>query len=128
MKEEILNPNEYSAVVGERLELHFNITSIPLISAAQRKLILIRLSSIPQVKIEKVETHNRELIIQVYVAENPFPLVLLIGGVITVLSGFFIWGSLGKVYKIMEQPAGSILMPIILGALVLGFIKFMGVR
>ena len=107
-KELLQNPREYEASTGEKLEMHFRLVSLPLLSRIQRNLIETRLNQDPHLKVEKIESSNGELIVTVVIKDNPFPLVLAIGGIITILSGFFIWGSLDKVYKIIETPEGTI--------------------
>ncbi len=108
-KIEIQRPNDYQAETGDLLEMHFNIISFPGLKQIQVSRITNSLNSDPHLKVEKSLLIGSDLIFTVRIVNNPFPLVLAIGGVITVLSGFFIWSSLDKVYKILEEPGSQLL-------------------
>ena len=105
----IQNPKEYEAVTGEKLEMHFNLLSLPFIAKWQQDKILERLNDNPNFQVMDVRSENSKLIVTIVIVKNPFPLVLAIGGVVTLCAGFFVWASLDKVYKIVEAPGGKIL-------------------
>lgn len=108
-KERIENPAGYEAVIGEKLEMHFRITSLPLLNKIQQGIIKNRLNVNPAYKVVETSSTENEFIVTIVIVKNPFPLVLAIGGVITACAGFFIWASLDKVYKIIETPTGRII-------------------
>lgn len=108
-KQLIQNPKDYEASIGETLEMHFKILSLPLLDKWQKDSIIKKLNADEHMKVKSVLDNPGELVVTVEIIKNPFPLVLAITGVITVLAGFFIWGSLDKVYKIIETPQGKLL-------------------
>ena len=108
-KVEIQRPRDYQAETGDLLEMHFNIISFPGLKQIQVARINDKLNSDRHLKVERSLLVGSDLMFHVRIVENPFPLVLAIGGVITVLSGFFIWSSLDKVYKIIEEPGSKLL-------------------
>lgn len=115
----IENPNNYEAKKGEKYELHFTLLSLPLISEIQKNAIIAKINSNGIYKITDVQAQPNELIVTVVIVENPFPLALAIGAITTVLAGFFIWGSLDRVYKIVDSPQGQTLsIGIVLSAVV----------
>ena len=97
-------PRDYEAVTGEILEIHFNLMSVPLLSAWQMNMIKRKLTEDKHLEIIDVRSMPGELIVTVKVIKNPFPLILLIGGVTAALSAWFIWNSIGKVYKLIQEP------------------------
>ena len=121
-KELLQNPEKYEAVVGEKLEMHFRITSLPLLSKVQQEIIKAKLSANPMYKITETRAEPGKFIVEIVIVKNPFPLVLAIGGVITACAGFFVWASLDKVYKIIETPAGKIASVGIIASVVIGLI------
>lgn len=116
------NPTDYEAVKGEKFEMHYNILSLPLLSAAIQKSIVNRLNANPIYKVVDTLIDGGKFIVTVVIVENPFPLALAISAVITATAGFFIWASLDKVYKIVESPTGSILSVGTLAGAVAGII------
>jgi len=100
----IENPGAYEATRGETLELHFTILTMPVISEVQKKAIQAGIEKDRHLLIKKIDTAPGYLIITVEVIDNPFPLILIIGSITAILSGWFIWSSVAKVYKIVESP------------------------
>lgn len=118
----IKRPDEHEAVEGDIYELHFSILSFPIISKIQTDAIIKKLNENPVYRIKDIVSNQGELIVTVTIVQNPFPLALAIGAVTTVLAGFFIWGSLDKVYKIVESPEGKILSIGTISAVIVGII------
>lgn len=50
------------------------------------------------------ETH---LVIRVKIVKNPFPLLLIVGAIGAIGTGFFLWLSLDKIEKISESPMAA---------------------
>ena len=126
----VANPKNYEAVKGERLELHFSILTLPVISNIQKQLITSQLAKDPHIKVLSVDYIAGDLIVNVEILDNPFPLILLIGSVTAILGGWFIWASLSKVYKIIDDPAirstiniGLIVVSAIVGLLVIKAVR-----
>ena len=105
----IERPREYQAQTGELLEMHFGIIAFPGLRNLQINAITANLNKDSHLKVEKSSLIGNDLSFQVRIVNNPFPLVLAIVSVTTVLAGFFVWGSVDKVYKILEEPAGQLL-------------------
>lgn len=103
----IERPEDYQAETGDIFEMHFKVLSLPVIEKFQKDLIVKKINASKNTKVIDTSVSNGTFIVTMKIVDNPFPLVLAIGGVITVLSGFFVWASLGRVYKLIDKPVGA---------------------
>lgn len=97
-------PEEYQAQIGEVLEFHFKLISMPLLQKWQMDKIVAKLNASEKFRVMRIDKQNGDLIILVKVVSNPLPLWFVVTAVGGVLSLFFIRWSLGTVYKIVEEP------------------------
>ena len=101
------NPKEFIAETGDIFEAHFNILSMPLIGKTQRAIIESRINAHKNIKVIETSTPTPgNLVVTFKVVDNPFPLIIAIGGVLAILGAFFVMSSLDRVYKITQDPVG----------------------
>lgn len=126
----IENPKAYEAVKGDIFELHFAILNFPVLSSWHKSYIRGKIERDPHVRVKDIQYVAGDMIVTIEVVDNPFPLVLAIGGIITILGGWFVWASLGRVYKVLADPAikstvniGLLIVSGVVGLLLLKAVK-----
>ena len=99
------NPRAYEAVKGDIFELHFAILNFPVLSEWHKNYIKGKLESDPHVRVKAIQYVSGDMIVTIEVVSNPLPLMFVIGSVVAILGGWFVWASLGRVYKVLGDPA-----------------------
>ena len=99
------NPLQYEAVKGDLLELHFRVLNFPIIREWHTNHIKAQLAKDPHIRVEGLQTAPSLLIVTIKVIDNPIPLLLIVGSVVGILGGWFVWASLGRAYKLIQDPA-----------------------
>ncbi len=123
----IIAPEQHLARIDEVYDLTFNTISVPFIEDIQKKLIRNKISENGKFQVESIESRSGELIVQIKIIKNPFPLALAIGAVSTAVIGLLVFLTLGKVEQIINTPEGktnafSSMLGIAAGILGLGFL------
>ena len=126
----IENPLAYEAVKGDLLELQFRVLNFPIIRDWHKKYIQAELAKDPHLSVKSIETAPGILIITAEIVDNPIPLMLIVGGVISILGGWFVWASLGRAYKLIKDPAvgTTINIGLIVAGAVIGLLLIRTVR
>lgn len=116
---------------GDRIELHFSITGMFWLTAAQIALIESRLEGRKDFRIlsHSLPANNQVIFTAQVLKTNPVIVTASIIGAAIIGAGVIAWLTLDKVYQIIESPAGkAVLGSTAIGVIAIALIALLGLK
>jgi len=102
---------DHIVTVGDQYELHFSLFSY--FQDYQVNLLLERIKRDKRYEVVDHWVEGNTLVVTIVIIKNPYPIALIITGILAVSGGIFAYFSLDKIYKITSNPVVSLSVLII---------------